>query len=357
MNVQNIVLLFFTLCVYVNCDQQNVSSFGSSQQPNISSDISGVNSSNGDFDAMGKPSSGVVMGNTVMMGSYDLCVSIGVDGDPGTKGSFLRLTFKAEVPLYLPWQTQGSQETGLPLIYWFICLPSGCSQDDAMNIGTDFANKSGLQLVDTVMLRTKDPTGDKAFITAVVILSVLGAFCLIGTVIDVCVRGHQRDQVDQREGAVLNVKQNSEPSKDGIVVTGMRVINDHESDQVSSPTFDTQQFPVRISTMSNNGLKYNVNDTNSDSNGSTNSRKDEDQSNQITKTPKKKSKLLDFLLKFFLAFSVPANLADILKAKHAPGDIKCLHGIRVLTISWVFLGHCYFLAPQFGKTFVLSFLT
>ena len=40
-------------------------------------------------------------------------------------------------------------------------------------------------------------------------------------------------------------------------------------------------------------------------------------------------------------FSVPRKLSIILAATHKPGTIPCLHGLRVLSMFWVILGHTY----------------
>ncbi|KAH9525823.1 Nose resistant to fluoxetine protein 6 [Bulinus truncatus] len=312
-----------------------------------------------DIDSVGKPPSGVMQGNTVMMGSYDQCVSIYVDDV--MRGSFFRLMFKADFPSLQRPIAMGVQETGLPYLYWFICLPSGCSRDDASQIGTAFAKKSNVQLIDTLVLQAKDPTGDVCFIIAVVILSILGAFCLIGTVVDVYAKCYQKAADDQGNGQAQDVKHDSKPGNDGIVVTGIRVIHDDESGQFSSPTLGQQLLPRRISRLSNAGMSNEVGDTNIDAvdcdDNNTNSRMDNNSNQRERKTSKQKSKYIEFLKQFFLAFSVKSNLADILKAKHAPGDIKCLHGIRVVTISWVVIGHSYYMAPQFGNVLTLFEMT
>ncbi|GFO39286.1 nose resistant to fluoxetine protein 6-like [Plakobranchus ocellatus] len=43
--------------------------------------------------------------------------------------------------------------------------------------------------------------------------------------------------------------------------------------------------------------------------------------------------------KLFLAFSLPRNTGKILSVKPGAGTIGCLHGIRVLSMGWVILGH------------------
>ncbi|XP_066275162.1 nose resistant to fluoxetine protein 6-like [Branchiostoma lanceolatum] len=40
-------------------------------------------------------------------------------------------------------------------------------------------------------------------------------------------------------------------------------------------------------------------------------------------------------------FSVYTNVRKLLNTKQAPGSIKCLHGIRFISMTWVILGHTY----------------
>ncbi|KAK6967437.1 nose resistant to fluoxetine protein 6 [Biomphalaria glabrata] len=43
--------------------------------------------------------------------------------------------------------------------------------------------------------------------------------------------------------------------------------------------------------------------------------------------------------RILLSFSLKANLLDLLKTESSDGDIRCLNGLRVLSMLWVILGH------------------
>ncbi|CAL1546666.1 unnamed protein product [Lymnaea stagnalis] len=86
-------------------------------------------------------------------------------------------------------------------------------------------------------------------------------------------------------------------------------------------------------------------------------RRDAENSDNIAVNQNDGPRKIGLLSRFFLAFSLTSNLSEILKAKHASGDITCLHGIRVLSISWVILGHNYYMAPQFGNTLTFVDMT
>ncbi|XP_078580675.1 nose resistant to fluoxetine protein 6-like [Branchiostoma floridae x Branchiostoma japonicum] len=45
--------------------------------------------------------------------------------------------------------------------------------------------------------------------------------------------------------------------------------------------------------------------------------------------------------RILLCFSLYTNIGKVLSTKQAPGSIKCLHGIRFISMSWVILGHTY----------------
>ncbi|XP_066267577.1 nose resistant to fluoxetine protein 6-like [Branchiostoma lanceolatum] len=54
--------------------------------------------------------------------------------------------------------------------------------------------------------------------------------------------------------------------------------------------------------------------------------------------------------RILLCFSLHTNIGKLLSTKQAPGSIKCLHGIRFISMTWVILGHTYFFAePHFDN--------
>lgn len=62
---------------------------------------------------------------------------------------------------------------------------------------------------------------------------------------------------------------------------------------------------------------------------------------------------LGFLVQFLACFSLYNNFPKIMVTKQPASAITCLHGMRVLSISWVILGHTYsFLRAETG--FVVS---
>jgi hypothetical protein len=48
--------------------------------------------------------------------------------------------------------------------------------------------------------------------------------------------------------------------------------------------------------------------------------------------------------RIFLAFSVYTNGGKMLSMRQATGSLGCLNGIRVISISWVILGHSFLFA-------------
>uniref|UniRef100_A0A914ULF1 Nose resistant-to-fluoxetine protein N-terminal domain-containing protein n=1 Tax=Plectus sambesii TaxID=2011161 RepID=A0A914ULF1_9BILA len=49
-----------------------------------------------------------------------------------------------------------------------------------------------------------------------------------------------------------------------------------------------------------------------------------------------------WFVKVLLAFSVYTNGKNILRAKKGPNQVHCLHGMRVLSMFWIILGHTYY---------------
>lgn len=52
----------------------------------------------------------------------------------------------------------------------------------------------------------------------------------------------------------------------------------------------------------------------------------------------------DVVVRFFLCFSLIQNINRIMDTKVPPSAISSIHGIRVLSMWWVILGHTYFFA-------------
>uniref|UniRef100_A0A2C9KQZ1 Nose resistant-to-fluoxetine protein N-terminal domain-containing protein n=1 Tax=Biomphalaria glabrata TaxID=6526 RepID=A0A2C9KQZ1_BIOGL len=312
-------------------------------------------------DSFGKLGSGIFQGNTIIMGNYDLCLS--ADDGNGTSGSFIELKFLAPVPVTtLITSGFANQQNGLPFLYWHICLPTQCNKADAESIGKKFADESGINLVETLIHESKSPTEDTCFIIAVIILSVLGAFCLAGTVIDVFTKDEEEEVARGEDVTVgasgLNAEQEPQSHNESVIVTGIRVIPGNQNEALTPPTVGQHVLPRRTSEILKTEKSNNVSgqpadvtvdavDANSDiSNGSTFIDRSSLTSRRSSLTWRRSNEL-GVLGSSLLAFSLPTNLRDILNAKHSPGDIKCLHGIRVLTISWVILGHCYYQAPYY----------
>ncbi|XP_078614290.1 nose resistant to fluoxetine protein 6-like [Branchiostoma floridae x Branchiostoma japonicum] len=62
------------------------------------------------------------------------------------------------------------------------------------------------------------------------------------------------------------------------------------------------------------------------------------------KTPAAKDGMTGRIL---LCFSLYTNIGKVLSTKQAPGSIKCLHGIRFISMTWVILAHTYLYAREF----------
>ncbi|XP_035658031.1 nose resistant to fluoxetine protein 6-like [Branchiostoma floridae] len=59
--------------------------------------------------------------------------------------------------------------------------------------------------------------------------------------------------------------------------------------------------------------------------------------------------------RILLCFSLYTNIGKVLSTKQAPGSIKCLHGIRFISMTWVILGHTYVCAePHLDNSLQVS---
>jgi hypothetical protein len=54
----------------------------------------------------------------------------------------------------------------------------------------------------------------------------------------------------------------------------------------------------------------------------------------------------NMIYKIFVSFSAYTNTAKLFRISKSSGQLDCLNGIRVLSITWVVLGHHFLLSPS-----------
>ncbi|XP_005101742.1 nose resistant to fluoxetine protein 6-like [Aplysia californica] len=213
-----------------------------------------------------------------------------------------------------------------------------------------------------------DISEDTAAIVAIVILSIFGLLAVVGTFMDLYVRFKKSDKTPY---AVMDIS-----AKNGTVNSGFETqetklngnlenSNSQMTEQTAKVTINPLSEPQLITPGLNGNLQTNgeiawttktslPDFRNHHVNGSMKNVDSTQGKGENTGTQPKKVDDTDGLRvwqKALLAFSVPRNTGRILSTRAGHGNIGCLHGIRVLSLAWVILGHVI-MTLGFGGTFV-----
>ncbi|XP_035683620.1 nose resistant to fluoxetine protein 6-like [Branchiostoma floridae] len=259
------------------------------------------------LDAAGKPPSGILNGNLFWVGSYSQCVNITRKGYNITfDGKFYLATL---VPVARAQQSEqltqdggaGIPGMGLKLTLG-VCVPNSCSQHDVIqrldgSIYWRFLVQQGILQVTSAYSQESPPI-QNVTIAAICICSVLIILLAIGTIYDVMI--HQ-----PRLLAVKKHKENEVREPD-ITVT----VPDEKTPLVN-------RVPREETSAPKEGITGRV----------------------------------------LLCFSLYTNIGKLLSTKQAPGSIKCLHGIRFISMTWVILGHTYIFGIQQFENLLEAFET
>ncbi|PVD22480.1 hypothetical protein C0Q70_18294 [Pomacea canaliculata] len=234
-------------------------------------------------DAAGKPKPGILDGNFVWPGAYDMCFSIRSDITGNQSSQFSGQYCTATVPIApfkntddFPWQAP--QGSFFPIVLSIgLCVPSTCSSTDMTSLLTDVFVLLNTSLTVQVTCPEKDKPLDTKAKVAIAICSVLLAMMVAGTVLDILFIQMPK----WRSQEVL-----------AYIANGSDILDERQ------PLLHNQPAKVFV--------------------------------------PKP-----GFVSKFLIAFSIYTNGSKLLSTRQPPGSLTCIHGIRFLSMTWVVLGHSF----------------
>ncbi|XP_025112929.1 nose resistant to fluoxetine protein 6-like isoform X2 [Pomacea canaliculata] len=132
-------------------------------------------------DAAGKPKPGILDGNFVWPGAYDMCFSIRSDITGNQSSQFSGQYCTATVPI-----APAPQGSFFPIVLSIgLCVPSTCSSTDMTSLLTDVFVLLNTSLTVQVTCPEKDKPLDTKAKVAIAICSVLLAMMVAGTVLDI----------------------------------------------------------------------------------------------------------------------------------------------------------------------------
>lgn len=256
------------------------------------------------FDAFGKPGAGILRGNVFWLGSFDEC-----DHIRDFHYCLVAVNLSGIAPKVKTLQK-------LPLMYG-MCIPENCSEKDIAN-GFDYLlaitglNKTLSLSKFHTPLCTKDPHRpfDGNFIATVAFFSLL--FLLVA--------GSSLYHAWHHSSAFRKVSQ-----LDGLSV--------EPSNSDTSPLLQSSDASVQITP--NGPSVYGSN------------RQDEAEINLESIQRQREGRVSTFK-QAFLCFAVPYNLPKLLSGNQSKESIPCIHGIRVISMLWVILGHTFIFASIMG---------
>ncbi|XP_067686169.1 nose resistant to fluoxetine protein 6-like [Haliotis asinina] len=253
-------------------------------------------------DATGRPGPGLLKGNLQFYGNFDECLEVRgvVDGNDGNtiEGNHCLafITLPSIVTDVIKNPINGMLGGTTPTFQWHMCVPKSCSEQDVKQALNLLPLQDLNMTVVTLNCRhDKDLGNDVSAIVGVVISSVFVLVAIIGTLYDVITSAKKDKEHDDNIDRYVN----HSAAVDGSVSNHNSELSiDQKSSVDKQSLYDTRE------------------------------------SRKLFGKPKE-----SIGRKLLLAFSIPRNAEKVLSAKTSASDLSCLHGVRVLSMGWVILGH------------------
>ncbi|XP_035683589.1 nose resistant to fluoxetine protein 6-like [Branchiostoma floridae] len=246
------------------------------------------------LDAGGKPPSGILEGNFNWLGSYSQCVNVTKKGFGSTFDAKYYIATLVPVPKPAQLSVEASGYGAITL-HLGVCVPSSCTADDVIqrldnSLYFRLLVERGTLQVTSATSPESAPMHSKT-IAAICVCSVILMLVVMGTAYDVIIYQPRlgaikssKDPKDERNGGLSHQHVDSEQPNERT-----HLINSTEQKQTEAVATKEENVSCRV----------------------------------------------------LLCFSLYTNIGKLLSTSQAPGAIKCLHGIRFLSMSWVILGHTY----------------
>lgn len=274
------------------------------------------------LDSFGKPASGILAGNLAWLGHFDQCMSI---------ESFRHCLVGMGANL----STLLGVSTVLP-IQWGVCAPEVCSEEDVRNslelllVMLDVPWLTIKNLLSSAVSCTEKPNTnfDIGFILTCVAISTLVALTIVGSVVDYCLKSSSQAGSSNPSGEAngnlsANGGQTSSRQRHGKASNFYDKLSVDYEDENEINSEDKNSSPNNPQTEKTPLLSSGI----------------PPRSTTVLSVDVKHETQPNVLVRVLLCFAMSRNLPKLLNTKQAEGGISCLNGIRVISISWVILGH------------------
>ncbi|XP_038070354.1 nose resistant to fluoxetine protein 6-like [Patiria miniata] len=254
------------------------------------------------LDAFGKPPAGILQLNTAWLGHYDECMAIEGFNYCLTMLSLNLTSIAQNVPSFN--QSMFAQIKQMN-IQWGVCPPANCSETDVLLVLNELLD--GLKLLErfgiptdalkaAYAICTKNPTipYDAGVICTVTLFSIIASLMIIGALYD--------------EYLQLKLQRSAYQTLILSLLRPFRLLD--ETDEADE---DADDVPL----IRDVGTGASIN-------------------RESARDPPKKQNLA---VRFLLCFALNRNLAKLMDVKQSDKSIGALNGIRVISMTWVILGH------------------
>ncbi|GFR63502.1 nose resistant to fluoxetine protein 6-like [Elysia marginata] len=248
-------------------------------------------------DATGKPSAGVLTGRFLFLGDFDECLAVRANYSVQSKAlDTIVQKFNGQYCLG-KYKTKTELLTILPEVRtgWAFCVPDSCSEEDSLqlsNVALKELNVTAIEFESMACSRGNVPLNTRA-VAVFVALGIILALVILGTLVDILMvqmpKWRIRAEVREDLGGLI-----SEASFE--TLRGRR--DEWQSRIEADPLILNNNQPIMA---------------------------------MQTRQP--------FLVRLLVAFSLWSNAEKLVGTSQPPGSLSCLNGIRVISISWVVLGH------------------
>lgn len=253
------------------------------------------------LDAAGKLPSGLLQGNFYWMGDFKECRNVTV---PEEVIDGIRLGgFNGEY-CYITWDLRPNpqENTVLPISIG-ICVPDSCTEETLLNDAKDIAKfikyipavKKVMKYVNNTQItcQNSNKIWENGQIAYMCVLMTFVALVVIGTVCDIV--------QTCKKNSKNNAKNNNSTVSRGELIENSNMFS-ISSDNIITINREEPDTDALL-----------VQEENSES----------------------------ALLQFFICFSAYTNGAKIFDVKHNKNEYACLHGIRLLNMNWIIMGHSF----------------
>ncbi|XP_021369748.1 nose resistant to fluoxetine protein 6-like [Mizuhopecten yessoensis] len=316
------------------------------------------------LDSYGKIPSGLAKGNINFLGSFDQCLKIRSDikaneilggirrNSPryprsvGSKYCRVRIPLPKSIVDGIGVETKG---IGLK-VTWGTCIPDTCTGNDVYGLLKLDVFKNATSMVESVDCTLElDITQDLAAVLTIMLLSILAFLMLTGTLyVSMESRGDiaDNDKSANADSAYSNLTfTNVDESKPCPTLNEVKVENGHTAKEGEKGRKEIGLLANYVphsesdKSASDKTVDTITDQPNGVSNGGTGTKAVS--LTQETNAKPSRQKKEGVLVRIVKAFSIQINAPKILTGRTGLNSIKCIHGIKFFTITWVILNHTY----------------